>query len=219
MKSTLVTISFVLTLFCASLVNAKASHNHIADEPSQIASIQKDSLAKSLTNFSISDFDKEFRVAKNLMSDTINIANIEKGVNLMAALAKEVSLKVSRKEFNLDSDETNALINKFNSEKFYINKPPVSRFIKLMNYTCMGHYSYVYGRFKQSSFHKPVTASVILFILCLIVNNLKSVRWKYKSLFNKLSILGLVVFTLIFLIFKLSCSANIQEYSFYGIPF
>lgn len=167
-------------------------------------------------SYTVEDFSRAYDVVLELINDNDNIDNRIKGTNVLGALAKELYVKVKNKGFDLDASETEILLKKFESQSYYIDRPTPSQFLKLMKYSCQGDYSHIYERFRTSSFFKPTMAiltTYFLFLLYCIFNR----KRKKQAVFIKLSALAFALCLIVFIVFKLSCESNVQDYSFYGI--
>lgn len=166
--------------------------------------------------FSIDDFSRTFDVAVELINDSTNLDYHIKGTNVLGALAKELHLKIKYKRFDLDAENTEILLKKFETQSYYISRPTPSQIIKLMKYTCQGDYPHIYDRFSKSSFFTPTICILVIYLLMLITCIFKK-KNKTCSKFIRLSIICLALFVVIMITFKLTCEPNIKDYSFYGI--
>lgn len=166
--------------------------------------------------FTIADFSKTFDVAEALINDSTNTDYRIKGTNVLAALAKELHLKIKHKQFDLDAADTEMILRKFETQSYYISRPTPGQFLKLMKYTCQGDYTHIYDRFQKSPFFEPSISALVIYAFVLIFCIVKR-KHGLCLRFVKLSVIGLILFVSLVVIFKFTCDNNIKDYSFYGI--
>jgi hypothetical protein len=167
--------------------------------------------------YTLKQYNKAFDIAVNMASHNKNIETKKKGVNLLALLAKNLANQIEIKAFDIVSEETKILISRFEQEKYFIQLPKVSRFIKTMNYFCNGEYRYVHQKLKSIIVYKIFVFFLFIYFVLFFVCFFKNFNWKFKQLYKRLTIYLLIVFLMIFIIFNLTCQNNIKDYSFYGI--
>lgn len=157
-----------------------------------------------------------FDIAKQMSLYKIDSLQTKKGYNLMALLAKKVTNLANAKAINLDEEDFKSILLKFEEEKYFIQLPKISRFIKTMNYFCKGEYVYVHEKLVNNMYYKVFllifSLSLLLFLACLS----HAFKWTYKKKYKILYVYALVAVLIVFIAFKLTCETGIKDYTFYG---
>lgn len=177
---------------------------------------KKSSTELIFTTFATQDYlevlEKSIRV--------LDTAKIEKDIalhtNIIAALAKDVSLRLNDKSITVSDPNASRLFEKFKEQQYYLTLPKVSQFSKLMYYTCSGDYNHVLLRFTQSSMHTPIVIVFVIYVILFFSIVFKILKWKHRRKFITLHIWLFCLMLILFIAFKLTCNANVKEYSFYG---
>jgi lipopolysaccharide export LptBFGC system permease protein LptF len=199
--------------FCTTLSSAQVSRTGTDQNIVKI-----DAMLQELnTDFTVKKCNTVFDLAKAMSTNKNDEKQVKKGVNTMAYLAKTMNILVAAKSINLDSDDTHKLIQKFENEKYFIQLPKVSRFIKTMNYFCKGEYLYVHQKLVSTWYYKLSIILVSWFIILFAMSYSKKFNWKYKNRYRQIFLIILGVFLILFVSFKLTCQSGIEDYSFYGI--
>ncbi|MDG5491387.1 hypothetical protein [Psychroserpens sp. SPM9] len=208
--------SIIYCLLCIVLWNGTADAQNIV-MPENLPKITSEAIdTLNFETYTVKQFSQGYDVAIVMINDTLNINNQIKGTNLLAALARELSYKIKNRIINLDDTSVELLVKKFESQDYYINRPVVSQFIKLMNYTCQGDYRHILDRFLSSRLRYPVLVFMGIYILLFVLNSFGKLKWRFKSHFNKCTYVLLITGLLVLMIFKLTCEGQIEDYSFYG---
>ena len=177
-----------------------------------------DSIESIITeNYEVDDFTFAFDIAVGMSNIENNDSLRERGVNLLATLAKSFTKQVRVKKVNLDDEKVKVLLKRFESEKYYIERPKISRVIKLMNYLCKDDYSYVHQKLFITSAYKVFLVFLVIYLSIFFLSYSNKFNWKFKKKFRKFTLFSFAILLLVFIIFKNTCHNNIKDYSFYGI--
>lgn len=170
------------------------------------------------SDYSIKDYENAFYASKKKLKDSLIVNYKTKGNILLSVLANNIGQDITNKKFKTTNQDLQSLLLKFEGEKYYIYRPKMSSFIKLMGYACRGNYEHIFNRYKDSIFFFPSIILAPIFLIFFVLSALKKINFRYRVLLNKLviSIISLVI--LLIIIFKQTCGTQLQEYSFYGIP-
>lgn len=206
----------IALVFCVFL----SSHNYYAQSgltKEEIISFSSEDINRlDFKSFTVDEFSETFDILVELINDESSTDNRKKGTNVLGALAKELHQKVKLKQFDLDDENIERLLKKFETQSYYISRPTPGQFLKLMKYSCQGDYIHIYDRFSKSRIFVPAISALVIYFLLLLLCVFKKTN-KICSKFIKLSIIGLIFFITIVTIFKFTCEYNIKDYSFYGI--
>ncbi len=200
-----------LTGFSQSETTSISSANRLTTLP-------LDSLSNDFKTYSIDDYNYAIDTAIKMYKDSSQIHLKKRGVNIVASLAVSFRELVIHKKVDLDAKEVEALLERFEDENFYIEKPKVSRYIKLMNYLCKGEYSYVHHRLIDTRGYNILCVFLFLYFSIFLFSYSNQFNWKHQKQFRKITLFSIAFLVLLFIIFKCTCLNNIKDYSFYGIP-
>ena len=190
-------------------------NNAIADD---LQSTNFDSIEKYiLRNYQTEDYSLAFDIAVSMSKNTISNETQIRGVNLLAVLAKNFSKLVENKKISLDNEEVNGLLLRFEREKYFIEKPKTSRFIKTMNYLCKGEYTYLHSRLLNIWAYKLVLICIAIYVVIFLLSYSSKLNFKYNRQFKRFTIFSIAALLLVFILFKKTCQNNIEDYSFYSI--
>ncbi|WP_296381287.1 hypothetical protein [Winogradskyella sp.] len=177
-----------------------------------------DSLEIIITkDYGINELNSGFNIAVKMSKLESDSLMHQKGVNLLAVLAKVFTRKIQSKDIDFDHPKTKELQLRFENEKYFIEQPKVSRFIKLANYLCNGEYAYVHKRLIITKIYKVFLTCIIIYIIVFLLSFYNKFRWKYNNRFKRFTYVFIVIFILLFIVFKLTCHSYVKAYSFYGI--
>ncbi len=172
-----------------------------------------------LSSFTIEDLTQAFNRAAVIVNDSSATADPGKGHLYLAILSDHIKKEIKAGNINTKKRNVRFLLREFEAQQYFIHQPKVPNFLKLMYNACQGNFSYIYSRFKVSGFFIPVIVVFILGLAFIVLNALKKIPWKYTKLANKIVLIGLALFVILSIIFKLTCNDFVQTDSFYGIPF
>ncbi|WP_178987868.1 hypothetical protein [Winogradskyella schleiferi] len=195
------------------------SQNHEKQDSIEntLKTVSVDSLSYVFKNYNIEDYANAVAIAVKMSNDQNNIKIKEKGVNLMATLARNFTKLVTSKYVDLDDERVVRLLERFEIEKYYIEKPKVSRFIKLMNYLCKGDYTYVHHKLIGTRAYNILWVFVFLYFSIFLFSYSNKCDWKHEKKFRKFTLFSIALLIILFILFKSTCHGNIKDYSFYGI--
>ncbi|MBT8288361.1 MAG: hypothetical protein KJO00_10095 [Bacteroidia bacterium] len=189
------------------------------DQPSELRYLSAQELSDfDYSVYGIKEMFEAFDIGRSLSHDALRDSNREKGVVLLAALARQIATDIEQGEIDPNGSDVRRLLKGFAEEDYYIHQPTVSRFIKLMTYLCNDDYGHVLKRYRESSFFVPSLIAAVAAFIFVILNALGRINWLYKNRFNRLVVILLIIGILVILVFKASCETNIDQYYFYGIP-
>ena len=69
-------------------------------------------------SFTVENYSNAIDVARQMMSDSLNLDSRKRGTILLAILAKNVSVAASERDINFDTEDSIALLDKLASEKY-----------------------------------------------------------------------------------------------------
>ncbi len=196
------------------------SQNHLESQDSLyiLRTASLDSIeSNTLKHYSVDKFSNALDLAIVMSQDEGNKNVKKRGSNLIAILAKSFTNQITTKAFNFDDKKVKELIIRFENEKYFIERPKISRFIKLANYLCKGDYVYVHKKLIETSVYRIILIFIIIYISAFILTYSDKFNWKFKKQFRRFTLFSVIILVVTFVLFKTTCHNNIQDYSFYGI--
>ena len=208
----------IITLICHFAVGF--SHNltreSVVENSLRMAPL--DSIESTIMQYYVvEDYSYAFDIVVGMINGENNGDLRERGVNLLATLAKSFTKQVIGKKVNIDDEKVKVLLKRFESEKYYIERPKISRFIKLMNYLCKGEYAYVHQKLIITAAYKIFLFFIFVYISIFFLSYSNKFNWKFEKKFRKFTLISFAILLLVFILFKNTCHNNIKDYSFYGI--
>lgn len=170
-----------------------------------------------IKHYSVQDYTNALNIAVSMSNTYNNDYHKQKGANLLALLAKNFANKVIHKKVNLDDERVKDLLSSFEKEKYFIEKPKTSRFIKFTNYLCKGEYAYLHDKLISTTIYRAILFVASLFLFAFFLSYSSKFKWKHEKRFRKISLFSLATIVFLFILFKSTCYNNIKDYSFYGI--
>ncbi|MGH1337232.1 MAG: hypothetical protein ACRBFS_14005 [Aureispira sp.] len=131
-----------------------------------------------LSSWNISAIETVTDQAIILVNDTLK-ENQQKGHVLLGVIANH--LQESILSGVLEEKEAHSILEKLESQQYFITRPTPSNFEKLVCYLCEGRYQYIYKRASHVSGFFPITIITILLSFFCIFKTTKN--WTYKKRF------------------------------------
>lgn len=208
----------LIVLICSTFaVIAQTSTNNIITEQT-LKSISVDSAHTLFKKYgTVQNIETGFEVAMKLSQNKQDSAAIEKGVNLVAVLATVFAQKVEKDSLDLNDDKVVALLQRFEDEKYYIQRPKIHPFIKLMTYSCQKEYAYVHKTLLTTLYYKLLLVFLFIYIFIFMLTFSSKWNWRYKTHLRRFSYLAFLLVILVFVFFSITCKNNIRDHSFYGV--
>lgn len=205
-------VIFIILLFGVSL---SAGKENFSLESMSLEAI--DSL--SFEGVGLSTYSYYINSAVKGIEDTANEEHSFKGEVLMAVLASSISNDIDAERIDPNDMEMKELLSVLSDHNYHIYQPKVSRVIKVAYYACHGRYDHLYKRFSSSLFVWPLgfLGLIIVVFIALQLGNVISIVSNRKMIFTLFA--GLLLATLLTVVFKATCEECVSEYSLYGIPF
>lgn len=175
------------------------------------------SLFRIAENAAIEDFQQAFENANDLIKST-NENDRREGMEIVAYLALHLNKKINDGTFDVRNKKTIKLLRDFERHKFYIGRPKHNYITKVLIYLCEGRYSYVFFRFRNSRAFLPGTILISGIALIVLLSLLGFVKFRLLNMLSKTVVYCFSIFLVLFLIYKATCTACIDNYTFYGIP-
>lgn len=208
----------IITLICHFAVGFSQNLTRQTTIKNSLRTAPIDSIESIIIeNYEVDDYIFAFDIVVGMSKVENNDQQRARGVNLLAVLAKNFTKQVSRKKLNLDGEKVKVLLKRFESEKYFIERPKISRFIKLMNYLCKGEYAYVHQKLIITAAYKILLFFIIVYISIFFLSYSNKFNWKFEKKFRKFTLISFAILLLVFILFKNTCHNNIKDYSFYGI--
>lgn len=186
-------MKFIINLTIAILITQSVS---ASPNISSMSIGEIDSL--DFSSWNISDIENTTDQAIILINDTLK-ENQRKGRVLLGVIADYIQKSILHG--TLEENEARYILEKLESQQYFITLPSPSDFEKLVCYLCEGRYQYIY---KRASHVKGFFPIAILTALLLSVFMFRAYKWIKNWSHKKRFTVALMIISLFFLV-KITC--------------
>jgi hypothetical protein len=208
-----------ILLILLTLLNSIYSHTKDSKKIQDLFTMTAIEISEmDFTAYTLDNYFEAFAISQSILKDSKQNNNEMRSSILLSSLANQIEIDIKNKKINIHDKQLIALLSKFEKENYFVYKPKLNKFIKLMRYTCLGDYGHIYKRFKDSSYFFLITIFLLIIFLIITLSFTKKIRFKNQNTFNQIIKYTIILIIIIAIFFKLTCYSQVEEYSFYGIP-